>query len=70
MNLIMPPEEEKIIPQTRGEPRIESREPKPDALASALDSRPSTPSIPALTVKNLSVYFGKNQVLKGVSLEV
>ncbi|HKI72438.1 MAG TPA: phosphate ABC transporter ATP-binding protein PstB [Verrucomicrobiae bacterium] len=26
--------------------------------------------IPALTVKNLSVYFGKNQVLKSVSLEV
>ncbi|PYK61590.1 MAG: phosphate ABC transporter ATP-binding protein [Verrucomicrobia bacterium] len=26
--------------------------------------------MPALTVKNLSVYFGKNQVLKGVSLEV
>ena len=70
MNLIMPPEEEKIISQTRREPRVEGREPKPDALPSALDSRPSTASIPALTVKNLSVYFGKNQVLKGVSLEV
>ena len=70
MNLIMPPEEEKIISQTRREPRVESREPKPDALPSALDSRTSTASIPALTVKNLSIYFGKNQVLKSVSLEV
>ncbi len=70
MNLIMPPEEEKIISQTRREPRVEGREAKPDALPSALDSRTSTASIPALTVKNLSVYFGKNQVLKSVSLEV
>jgi len=70
MNLIMPPEEEKIISQTRREPRVESREPNPDALPSALDSRTSTPSISALTVKNLSIYFGKNQVLKSVSLEV
>jgi len=70
MNLIMPPEEEKIISQTRREPRVESREPNPDALPSALDSRTSTASISALTVKNLSIYFGKNQVLKSVSLEV
>ncbi|PYJ59337.1 MAG: phosphate ABC transporter ATP-binding protein [Verrucomicrobia bacterium] len=66
----MPPEEEKIISQTRREPRVESREPNPDALPSALDSRTSTASISALTVKNLSIYFGKNQVLKSVSLEV
>ena len=70
MNLIMPAEEKKIISQTRREPRAESREPNPDALPSALDSRTSTASISALTVKNLSIYFGKNQVLKSVSLEV
>ena len=70
MNLIMPPEEEKIIPQTRREPRVEGRETKSDALPSTLDSGPSIALIPALTVKNLSVYFGKNQVLKSVSLEV
>ena len=70
MNLIMPAEEKKIISQTRREPRVESREPNPDALPSALDSRTSTASISALTVKNLSIYFGKNQVLKSVSLEV
>lgn len=30
----------------------------------------ASPSLPALTVKNLSVFFGKHQVLKNVSLDI
>jgi len=52
----MPPGEEQFIPQTRLEPRSELPAPAADA--------------PALTVRNLSVYFGANHVLKQVSLDI
>jgi len=56
MNLAMTPGEEQLIPQTRHEPR--GGHPAPAAGA------------PALTVKNLSVHFGANHVLKRVSLDI
>jgi phosphate transport system ATP-binding protein len=55
----MTPEKEKNISQTRREPRDESREPIPTASA-----------VTALTVRNLSVFFGENHVLKNVSLGI
>jgi phosphate transport system ATP-binding protein len=71
MNPTMTPGEEKTIPQTRRESRDESREPVPNAPRSPLDPRPSTASaVSALTVRNLSVFFGENQVLKNVSLDI
>lgn len=60
MNLTMTPDE-KI--ETNRESRVESRAPKPAA------SPPTAPTL-ALTVKDLSVYFGERQVLKNVSLNV
>jgi phosphate transport system ATP-binding protein len=71
MNPTMTPGEEKTIPQTRRESKDESREPVPNAPRSTLDPRPSIASaVPALTVRNLSVFFGENQVLKNVSLDI
>jgi phosphate transport system ATP-binding protein len=71
MNPTMTPGEEKTIPQTRRESRDESREPVPNAPRSPLAPRSSTASaVSALTVRNLSVFFGENQVLKNVSLDI
>jgi phosphate transport system ATP-binding protein len=81
MNPTMTPGEEKTIPQTRRESKDESREPTPNAPRSTLDplarrseaetARPSTASaVSALTVRNLSVFFGDNHVLKNVSLDI
>jgi phosphate transport system ATP-binding protein len=56
MNLTMTPGENKTIPQVRREPKVE-----PPAPAAG---------VPALTVKNLSVYFGANQVLKSVTIDI
>lgn len=67
MNLTMTPEETKTAPRAQAEnagtssPRAQS---KPAAVPA------SSPAVPALSVKNLSVFFGKNQVLKGVSLNI
>ncbi len=68
MNLTMTPGEEKIIPTTDRATSDERRETKLHVPPSSPTARPSV--VPALTVKNLSVFFGKNQVLKNVSLEV
>jgi phosphate transport system ATP-binding protein len=74
MNLSMTSDEEKIIPAQRAEGK-----PAPGAaVASSLrfdnpahSADTTAPqAIPALTVKNLSVYFGKNRVLKDVSLDI
>jgi phosphate transport system ATP-binding protein len=71
MNPTMTPGEEKTIPQTRRESKDESREPAPNVQRSTLDPRPSTGSaVSALTVRNLSVFFGENHVLKDVSLDI
>jgi phosphate transport system ATP-binding protein len=70
MNLTMTPEQTKPAPpgntekQQGAAPRPESKPAVPNAAAS-----PARP-VAALTVKNLSVFFGKNHVLKSVSLDV
>jgi len=71
MNVTMIPEDEKPVPALRVEPpaapvRVEvPAGPKPGG-AEAGQIR----AAPAITVKNLSVYFGKTQVLKSVSIDV
>ncbi|HEX7471217.1 MAG TPA: phosphate ABC transporter ATP-binding protein PstB [Verrucomicrobiae bacterium] len=40
------------------------------AISAAQPGNQSASAVPALTVKNLSVFFGKNEVLKKVSLDV
>ena len=71
MNVTMIPEDEKPVPALRVEPpaapvRVEvPAGPKPGG-AEAGQIR----TAPAITVKNLSVYFGKTQVLKSVSIDV
>jgi phosphate transport system ATP-binding protein len=62
MNLSMTPEQEKIIAPPKAEQRIVASE-KPQKENNAALSF-------ALTVKNLSVHFGKNRVLKDVSLDI
>jgi len=52
----MTPGENKTMPETRPETRDEPR--------------PAAAAAPALTVKNLSVFFGANQALKRVSLDI
>ncbi len=56
MNVTMTPGEQPFIPQTRLEPRSELSAPAAGA--------------PAITVRNLSVHFGANHVLKQVSLDI
>jgi phosphate transport system ATP-binding protein len=69
MNLTMTPEETKTTPAgnpagpSGTSPRLE-KTPAPAAASSPVQQ------IPALTVKNLSVFFGKHQVLKSVSLDI
>jgi phosphate transport system ATP-binding protein len=81
MNPTMTPEEEKTIPQTRQESKDERREPAlnaprpaPDPLARRSEAEtaqpPAASAVPALTVRNLSVFFGDNHVLKNVSLDI
>jgi len=61
MNPTMTPEEEKnTVPVRRATPVFPIQE----------NPAPATGGVPALAVKNLSVYFGKNQVLKNISLNV
>ncbi len=61
MNPTMTPEDEKpVAPVTRTAPAPAARE----------QPAPATDGIPALTVKNLCVHFGKNQVLKNVSIDI
>jgi phosphate transport system ATP-binding protein len=54
--------EEQIPPTARPEPKLAPVQPD---LAAAPAS-----AVSALTVKNLSVYFGRNQVLKNISLDI
>ena len=61
MNPTMTPEDEKpVAPVTRTAPAPAARE----------QPAPATDGIPALTVKSLCVHFGKNQVLKNVSIDI
>ena len=68
MNVIMTPEE-KIHPQVVQE---KAENPRPSPQIRPATSAPQIPAAaePALTVRNLSVYFGKNHVLKSVSLDI
>jgi len=77
MNLTMTPGEEKTIPETRREPRDESREPAASALDPSAGQGETETAGPAagsgasaLTVRRLSVSFGGHRVLKEVSLDV
>jgi len=68
MNFTMTPDEEKAVLTEREKtrpapPPAQPSGAKPAATARALD-------VPALTIRNLSVFFGKRQVLKGVSLDI
>jgi len=67
MNLTMTPEDTKTVPGGNAE--------KPRATAPRPESKPAPAAsaaraISALSVKNLSVFFGKHQVLKNVSLNI
>jgi phosphate transport system ATP-binding protein len=57
---MIPEEEQKVSPVPR--PTAASTRPQ--------GSTPAAGEMPALTVKNLCVYFGKNQVLKSVSINI
>jgi len=67
MNLTMTPEETKTAPRGQAEnagtaaPRLQTKSAAAPANSSA---------VPAFSAKNLSVWFGKNQVLKSVSLNI
>jgi len=63
MNLTMTPDETKIA---AAEIAASAPGPKMNARSGSSAAQP----VPALTVKNLSVFFGKHQVLKGVSLDI
>ncbi len=70
MNPAMAPEEQQMAPVVPANPQ------SPPARVSAPVPQPHTPApkpahaTSALSVKNLSVYFGERQVLKNVNLEV
>ena len=69
MNFAMtPPDEIKTVPSGNAE-RPGTAIPKPDNKKAAPAAAASRP-VPALSVKNLSVFFGKHQVLKSVSLNI
>ena len=67
MNLTMTPEETKTAPRGPAENPGNSA-PRPPTKPTAAPA--SAQAVPALAVKNLSVFFGKHQVLKSVSLNV
>jgi len=62
VNLAMTTGEEQIPPTARSEPKLAPVQPD-------LTAAPAS-AVSALTVKNLSVYFGRNQVLKNISLDI
>ena len=71
MNVLMTHGEEKAMPPTRPESSDERRAPAPGVQPSISEAHTaSTRATPAFSVKNLSVHFGANHVLKNVSLEV
>jgi phosphate transport system ATP-binding protein len=65
MNLTMTPEEIKTAP-TRNVETPKGGETKPGTAPGVAPAK----RVSALSVKNLSVYFGKHQVLKSVSIEI
>jgi len=69
MNFTMTPEEIKTAPAGNVE-RPKSMAPKPDNKPAPVPAASAPRPVPALTVKNLSVFFGKHQVLKSVSIDI
>ena len=67
MNLTMTPEETKTAPHGQAE-NAGTSVPRPQTKPSAAPA--SSQAVSALSVKNLSVFFGKHQVLKSVSLNI
>lgn len=71
MNLSMTPEETTTAAAgIAAKPAGGGTGPKNNARPAASPAAPSSQAVSALTVKNLSVSFGKNQVLKSVSLDI
>lgn len=66
MNLTMTPEDTKTAPRGQAE-NAGTSVPRPQTKPAA---PASSHAMPALSVKNLSVFFGKHQVLKSVSLNI
>jgi len=69
MNLTMTPEETKTAPGRNVE-TSKSGGTRPDNKPATAPGPAAARPIPALSVKNLSVFFGKNQVLKSVSIDI
>lgn len=69
MNLSMTPEETRSAPVGRQVRPVGGTLP-PDAKPVPAAAATPAHATPALTVKNLSVFFGKNHVLKSVSLDI
>lgn len=69
MNLCMTPEQAKTAFAAKPLPPGGGNRPQDAKSAPANAAAPSQPAS-ALTVKNLSVFFGKHQVLKSVSLDI
>lgn len=65
----MSPEETKSVPAGNAE-KPKAAGPKPEIKPASAAPVSAPRSISALTVKNLSVFFGKHQVLKSVSLDI
>jgi phosphate transport system ATP-binding protein len=70
MNLTMTPEEIKTVPTGNAEKPKTPAPPGPEKKSAPAPAAPLARPVPALSVKNLSVFFGKNQVLKSVSLDI
>jgi phosphate transport system ATP-binding protein len=68
MNSTMAPDEQKTI--RTAPPQAPRPEPRPAPRAPQATSLDSAEKLHALTIRNLSVYFGANQVLKDVTLDV
>jgi phosphate transport system ATP-binding protein len=66
MNLTMTPEETKTAPHGQND-KPAAAAPRPQAKTAPA---PANSAVPALSVKDLSVFFGKHQVLKSVSLNI
>jgi phosphate transport system ATP-binding protein len=69
MNLTMTPEQTKPAPPGNAE-KHQGAAPRPESKPAAANAASPARPVAALTVKNLSVFFGKNHVLKSVSLDV
>ena len=70
MNPPLTPDEEKSVSSARPETAAGPARRAAPVFSTQAHPVPAAGGVPALAVKNLCVYFGKNQVLKSVSLAV